>query len=102
MDIHCVCSVCPSKDMRFFMPIEGTFLSLILFYVKPIIMKLRVNNKEVETWATNLSLFSQEQNLPVTGIAIAVNNRMIPRTEWDTYTLNEGDNILIIKAVCGG
>ena len=65
-------------------------------------MKLRVNNKEVETWATNLSLFSQEQNLPVTGIAIAVNNRMIPRTEWDTYTLNEGDNILIIKAVCGG
>ena len=90
------------QDMRFFMPIEGTFLSLILFYVKPIIMKLRVNNKEVETWATNLSLFSQEQNLPVTGIAIAVNNRMIPRTEWDTYTLNEGDNILIIKAVCGG
>ena len=65
-------------------------------------MKLRVNNKEVETWATNLSLFSQEQNLPVTGIAIAVNNRMIPRTEWDTYALNEGDNILIIKAVCGG
>ena len=65
-------------------------------------MKLRVNNKEVETWATNLSLFSQVQNLPVTGIAIAVNNRMIPRTEWDTYTLNEGDNILIIKAVCGG
>ena len=65
-------------------------------------MKLRVNNKEVETWATNLSLFSQEQNLPVTGIAIAVNNRMIPRTEWDTYTLNEGDSILIIKAVCGG
>ena len=90
------------QDMRFFMPIEGTFLSLILFYVKPIIMKLRVNNKEVETWATNLSLFSQEQNLPVTGIAIAVNNRMIPRTEWDTYTLNEDDNILIIKAVCGG
>ena len=88
--------------MRFFMPIEGTFLSLILFYVKPIIMKLRVNNKEMETWATNLSLFSQEQNLPITGIAIAVNNRMIPRTEWDTYTLNEGDNILIIKAVCGG
>ena len=65
-------------------------------------MKLRVNDKEVGTRATNLSQFSQEQNLPITGIAIAVNNRMIPRTEWDTYTLNEGDNILIIKAVCGG
>ena len=65
-------------------------------------MKLKVNDKEVETFATTLSLFSQEQNLPTTGIAVAVNNRMIPRTEWDSFTLNEDDNILIIKAVCGG
>ena len=65
-------------------------------------MKLKVNDKEVETGATNLSLFSQEQNLPATGIAIAVNQRMVPCTEWDSYALSEGDNILIIKAVCGG
>ena len=65
-------------------------------------MKLKVNDKEVETGATSLSQFSQEQNLPGIGIAIAVNNRMIPRAEWDSYALNEGDNILIIKAVCGG
>ena len=65
-------------------------------------MKLKVNDKEVETGATNLSQFSQEQNLPTSGIAVAVNNRMIPRTEWDSYVLNEGDHIIIIKAVCGG
>jgi len=65
-------------------------------------MKLKVNDKEVETGATNLFLFSQEQNLPTTGIAVAVNNRMIPRAEWDSFALNDGDNILIIKAVCGG
>lgn len=65
-------------------------------------MKLKVNDKEVETGATNLFLFSQEQNLPATGIAVAVNNRMIPRAEWNSFALNDGDNILIIKAVCGG
>ena len=65
-------------------------------------MKLKVNDKEVETGATNLFLFSQEQNLPATGIAVAVNNRLIPRTEWDSFFLNDGDHILIIKAVCGG
>ena len=65
-------------------------------------MKLKVNDKEVKTGATHLSQFSQEQNLPATGIAIAVNNRMVPRAEWNSYVLNEGDNILIIKAVCGG
>jgi sulfur carrier protein len=61
-----------------------------------------VNDKEVETGATHLSQFSQEQNLPTSGIAVAVNNRMVPRAEWNSYVLNEGDNILIIKAVCGG
>ena len=65
-------------------------------------MKLKVNDKEVETGATHLSQFSQEQNLPATGIAIAVNQRMVPRTEWDSYALSEGDHSLIIKAVCGG
>lgn len=65
-------------------------------------MKLKVNDQEVESGATTLSLFSSEQNLPATGIAVAVNNRMVPRAEWDSYTLNEGDRILIIKAVCGG
>lgn len=65
-------------------------------------MKLKVNNKEVETGAHNLLKLSQEMNLPVNGIAIAVNQHMVPRTEWDSYTLNEGDSIIIIKAVCGG
>lgn len=65
-------------------------------------MKLKVNDQEVESGATTLSLFSLEQNLPATGIAVAVNNRMVPHAEWDSYTLNEGDRILIIKAVCGG
>ena len=65
-------------------------------------MKLKVNDKEVETGATHLSQFSQEQNLPTSGIAVAVNNRMVPRAEWNSHTLQDGDKILIIKAVCGG
>lgn len=85
------------------MPKEGTFLSLaLLSTLKPTSMKLKVNDKEVETRATHLSLFFQEQDFPTTGIAVAVNQRMVPRAEWDSYALNEGDNILIIKAVCGG
>ena len=89
--------------MRFFMPAEGTFfVTCIVINLKTKSMKLKVNDKEVETGATHLSQFSQEQNLPATGIAIAVNQRMVPRTEWDSYALSEGDHILIIKAVCGG
>lgn len=65
-------------------------------------MKVNVNNKEVETGASTLQEFSQEQHLSTNGIAVAVNQRMIPRAEWDSYALNEGDSIIIIKAVCGG
>ncbi len=65
-------------------------------------MKLKVNDQEVETGAINLLELSQELELPSAGVAVAVNQRMIPRTEWKVFTLNDGDNILIIKAVCGG
>ena len=65
-------------------------------------MKVLVNNKEVETGATTLSQLTEELSLPTQGIAIAVNNRMITRTEWANYSLSEGISIVIIKAACGG
>ncbi len=36
------------------------------------------------------------------GIAVAVNNSVIPKTEWADHKLNEKDNVLIIKATQGG
>ena len=65
-------------------------------------MKIKVNNKEIVTGVSNLLKLSQELELPSTGIAIAVNNRMVPRTEWEHFMLNENDELVIIKAVCGG
>ena len=65
-------------------------------------MKIKVNNKEVETGASNLLILSQELELPQTGIAVAVNNCMTPRTEWEQFVLYENDELVIIKAVCGG
>ena len=40
--------------------------------------------------------------VPTQGVAVAANNRMIPRTEWADYALSEGISIVIIKAACGG
>lgn len=89
-------------DIRFFLfYTKNTSLLLIinLIFNK---MKIRVNNKEVETQTCNLQRLSQELNFPQTGIAVAVNNRMIPRAQWEHYILNEHDDLIIIKAVCGG
>lgn len=65
-------------------------------------MKIIVNNQQVETKATSLQSLSQELGLPEKGVAVAVNNHLIPRMEWHNHTLQEGATIVIIKAACGG
>lgn len=65
-------------------------------------MKVSVNNKEMETQAGNLLRLSEELALPALGVAVAVDNRMVPRTAWEEYALHEGMQIVIIKAACGG
>jgi sulfur carrier protein len=36
------------------------------------------------------------------GIAIAVNQEIVPKANWVTHLLNPGDHIIIIKATQGG
>jgi len=36
------------------------------------------------------------------GIAIAINNSVIPRQEWDTHMLQDNDKITLIRATQGG
>ena len=45
-------------------------------------MKISVNNKEVETAAVSISALVEELSLPLQGIAVAVENRLVPRTAW--------------------
>ena len=65
-------------------------------------MKLKVNGEMVEHDVVYLSQLLETMALPERGVAVAVNNTMISRVEWKNYSLSEGDNILIIKAACGG
>jgi len=36
------------------------------------------------------------------GIAIAVNQTIISKSVWDSYLLNPGDQVIVIKATQGG
>lgn len=65
-------------------------------------MKVQVNNKEVDTHSTTLLELVTELSLPAQGIAVAVNNQLVPRTQWNTFRLQENDALVIIKAACGG
>ena len=65
-------------------------------------MNITVNNKSVATEATTLLALSEELSLPEKGVAVAISNQMIPRSEWASTTISEGTSIIIIKAACGG
>lgn len=66
-------------------------------------MKLFVNSKEYQL-ADNASVatLAEELQLPKSGVAIAVNNQIVKKDEWQSTVLKENDKIIIIKAVCGG
>ena len=53
---------------------------------------------EVETAAKTVAELAAEQKLPEKGVAIAISNNMVPPTEWNNSLLNEGDDIVILKA----
>ena len=51
----------------------------------------------------NLSLFFKELHVETPkGIAVAINNKVIPRSRWDQHLVNDNDHIIIIKATQGG
>ncbi len=66
-------------------------------------MKVKVNNKDLELNGQNSLLqIAQTLELPDKGVAVAVNNRIVRREDWVTYTVQENDQIIVIKAACGG
>ncbi len=36
------------------------------------------------------------------GIAVAINNKIVPKTQWDTHIIKQDDDIVIINAAYGG
>ena len=66
------------------------------------IMQIYVNNKPVSTEAGSLGALAVELSLPEKGVAVAVEGKMVPRTQWEQTPLSEGAHIVIIKAACGG
>lgn len=67
-------------------------------------MLISVNNQPVPfTPGTSLSsLLLELQFAEKKGIAIAVNQQIVPKSTWSTYTLQENDKVTIIQATQGG
>lgn len=67
-------------------------------------MKIYINNKPEEISLDNPTL--QEllflKNIPASGTAIAVNNKLVRHTDWTNTVVNPEDSLTIISAAFGG
>jgi sulfur carrier protein len=49
-----------------------------------------------------LMLLNDVLHHPGQGVAIAINQNIVPKTQWGIHRLKSADNIIIIKATQGG
>ncbi len=67
-------------------------------------MQITINNSqtivdEATSLATVVLTHSGENTK---GIAVAINQTVVPKSEWESTILNQNDTIIIIKATQGG
>lgn len=65
-------------------------------------ISIQLNGQSQTISAPNLESLIKDFYPTQTSIAIAVNNTVIPKSQWAKQTLANGDHIEVIQAVCGG
>ena len=67
-------------------------------------MEIQLNNqpKEITPDFSIQQLLNDVVGEKQKGIAVAINNKVIPKTSWTQHIIQANDNILIIKATQGG
>jgi len=67
-------------------------------------MQISVNDKPIqlpESPCTVVQLLAHLQ-MDSRGIALAINQRVIPKSKWPSHLLEENDQVIIIRATQGG
>lgn len=66
-------------------------------------MKVYINQNETEVpEGITVKELLDRQQIAAEGTAIAIDNKLVPKSEWSNRTLADGDKITLIRATFGG
>lgn len=68
-------------------------------------MNLIINGQTKSFQTQDLTIRQMLKHLDITlqkGVAVALNNAVIPQSQWETYALSDGDHLEVIRATQGG
>ncbi|MCM1332002.1 MAG: sulfur carrier protein ThiS [Bacteroides sp.] len=63
-------------------------------------MEIKVNN-ELRTVNEGVTV-ADVAGKDAAGVAVAVNGKIVRKPDWGSTTLNEGDDVVVIRAAYGG
>ena len=66
-------------------------------------MIIKLNNKPFDVAeGVTLNMFIESLEVSMTGIAVAVDYEVIPKSQWPATALTDGMELMMIHAVSGG
>ncbi|HEY3632421.1 MAG TPA: sulfur carrier protein ThiS [Jatrophihabitantaceae bacterium] len=65
-------------------------------------MKLTINGADRDVDATTLAQLLDAELASTQGVAAAVDGEVVPRAEWGTFPLTDGQAVELLTAVQGG
>ncbi|MDR0699090.1 MAG: sulfur carrier protein ThiS [Tannerella sp.] len=66
-------------------------------------MKIKLNDKVYElTDVTTLGSFMERLDIPLQGIAVAIDYEVVPKDRWHETVLEDNMELMMIHAVSGG
>lgn len=66
-------------------------------------MQITFNQQSLEVGTgLTVSALLEQHNVPLKGVAVAINNEVIPRSLWPEVGVAENDQVAVFQAVAGG
>lgn len=59
-------------------------------------------SKDIPEQCSLQQLVTQVLNMPPDGLAVAIDQNVIPSGEWESYMLKPSDRVMLIRATQGG
>lgn len=61
-----------------------------------------INGEKLDIDGMILLTYLEENNYPLERIAVEINEEIVPKSQYDTVVLNDGDTVEVVSFVGGG
>ena len=65
-------------------------------------MMVVINGEKLDIDGMLLLTYLEENNYPLERIAVEINEEIVPKKQYDTVVLNDGDTVEVVSFVGGG